>query len=518
MARGATITSIRISDQPGDLFAAVDLGSNSFQLLIARYSHGQLLIVDRLREMVRLAAGLDDRQQLDRASQDRAFDCLARFGERLRDIPAARLRAVGTNTLRKAKNPKAFISKAQRLLGHEIDIISGVEEARLIYVGVSRTLPAIAGEQLFIDIGGGSTELAAGKGFQPHTLESLYMGCVSMSHACFSDGVISAAAITRARKAARLELRPVEQRFRDMVWERVAGASGTIRATANVLAAMGSEQQEITADGLEKLLTLMVRQGHVNKLCLPGLTEERAPVFPGGVAILAEVMQALGIKQMLVAPGALRDGILYDLVGRATDEDSRAITVRAMEARYHVDREQADRVERTALLLFDQVAATWKLRQPALRQLIAWAARLHEVGLDIAHSHYHRHSAYLLAHSDMPGFNQNEQHFLASLVGAHRRKFNSAEISTMAPKGWARRAKRMAMLLRLAVLFNRSRTDEFPDRLMLKAQRRLMVVSLSGAWLDANPLTLADIEGEQLYLQAAGIQLQLVRLGATQDK
>jgi exopolyphosphatase / guanosine-5'-triphosphate,3'-diphosphate pyrophosphatase len=494
----------------------VDLGSNSFQLLIAKYSHGQLLIVDRLREMVRLAAGLDDAQQLDEASKDRAYACLARFGERLRDIPAARLRAVGTNTLRKARNPKAFLSKAQRLLGHEIDIISGVEEARLIYVGVSRTLPAIRGEQLFIDIGGGSTELAAGTGFNPHTLESLYMGCVSMSRACFPDGVISAVTVSRARKAARLELLPVEQRFRDMNWERVAGASGTIRAAANVLAAMSGEEQEITADGLEELLAIMIRQGHVNKLSLPGLTEERAPVFAGGIAILAEVMQALSIKRMIAAPGALRDGILYDLVGRATDEDSRATTVRAMEARYHVDRQQADRVERMALFLFDQVADTWKLHRPELRQLIAWAARLHEVGLDIAHSHYHRHGAYLLAHSDMPGFNQNEQHFLASLVGAHRRKFNSAEISTVAPKGWARRARRMAMLLRLAVLFNRSRTDEFPDRLVLKAQRRSLVLRLSGSWLDTNPLTLADIEGEQLYLQAAGIQLQLVRLSASE--
>ncbi len=468
--------------------------------------------------MVRLAAGLDASQCLDQASQDRALACLARFGERLRDISPSRLRAVGTNTLRKAKNPKAFISKARRLLGHEIDIISGVEEARLIYVGVSRTLPAISGEQLFIDIGGGSTELAGGKGFQPHTLESLYMGCVSMSRACFPDGVISAAAVARARKTARLELLPVEQRFRGMVWERVAGASGTIRAAASILAAMGGEQQQITADGLENLFAVMIQQGHINNLVIPGLTDERAPVFPGGVAILAEVMHALGIKQMTVAPGALRDGILYDLIGRTTEEDSRAVTVRAMQARYHVDREQADRVERTALFFFDQVAVTWKLQQPALRQLLGWAARLHEIGLDIAHSHYHHHGAYLLEHSDMPGFNHNEQRFIASLVGAHRRRFVPTEISAVAPKGWARRAKRLAILLRLAALFNRSRTDEFPEILVLKAQRRSITISLASAWLDANPLTLADIEGEQQYLQAAGIELELIRVGVDRGK
>ena len=502
------------ADPSGEFFAAVDLGSNSFQLLIAKYSHGQFLIVDRLREMVRLAAGLDSRQCLDQASQDRALACLARFGERLRDISPTRLRAVGTNTLRKAKNPRAFISKAQRLLGHEIDVISGIEEARLIYVGVSRTLPAIAGEQLFVDIGGGSTELAAGKAFQPHTLESLYMGCVSMSRTFFPDGVISAAAIAKARKAARLELRPVEQRFRGKVWERVAGASGTIRAAATVLAAMGGEQQMITADGVERLLAMMSTVPNVNKLVLPGLAEERGPVFPGGIAILAEVMRALDIREMTVAPGALRDGILYDLLGRATDEDSREVTVRALEARYHVDREQADRVERTVLMFFDQVDASWKLRKPALRQLLAWAARLHEIGLDIAHSHYHRHGAYLLEHSEMPGFNQNEQHFLACLVGAHRRKFVPAEISAVAPKGWARRAKRMAILLRLAALFNRSRTNDLPDILEIKAQRRSMTISLSDSWLEANPLTLADIEVEQKYLQVAGIELKLVRIGA----
>jgi exopolyphosphatase/guanosine-5'-triphosphate,3'-diphosphate pyrophosphatase len=505
---------VHAADPSGEFFAAVDLGSNSFQLLIAKYSHGQFLIVDRLREMVRLAAGLDSRQCLDQASQDRALACLARFGERLRDISPTRLRAVGTNTLRKAKNPRAFISKAQRLLGHEIDVISGIEEARLIYIGVSRTLPAIPGEQLFVDIGGGSTELAAGKAFLPHTLESLYMGCVSMSRTFFPDGVISPAAIARARKAARLELRPVEQRFRGKVWDRVAGASGTIRAAATVLAALGGEQQTITADGLERLLEMMSTAPNVNKLVLPGLAEERAPVFPGGIAILAEVMRALDIREMTVAPGALRDGILYDLLGRATDEDSREITVRALEARYHVDRDQADRVERTVLMFFDQVAASWKLRKPALRQLLAWAARLHEIGLDIAHSHYHRHGAYLLEHSEMPGFNQNEQHFLACLVGAHRRKFIPAEISAVAPKGWARRAKRMAILLRLAALFNRSRTNDLPDILEIKAQRRSMTISLTDSWLEANPLTLADIEVEQKYLQVAGIELKLVRMGA----
>jgi exopolyphosphatase/guanosine-5'-triphosphate,3'-diphosphate pyrophosphatase len=489
-----------------ELLVAVDLGSNSFQLLIASYSQGQLKVIDRLREMVRLAAGLDENQHLDAASQERALACLARFGERLRDIPPERLRAVGTNTLRKAHNPAGFLEAAQDALGHEIDIISGVEEARLIYVGVSRTLPAIEGDQLFIDIGGGSTELAAGKGFRPTMLESLHMGCVSMSRNYFPDGKISARRFARARTAARLELRPFTERFRRIAWERAAGASGTIRAAAAVAVDMGLTEQNITVNALRQLIDHMIEQGHVDKLGFSAMSAERVPVFPGGIAILIEVLQALRIEELAVAQGALREGILYDLIGRSTEEDSRTLTVRTMEKRYHVDGEQADRVEQTAVALFDQVAEDWKLNKPGLRQLLAWAARLHEIGLDIAHAHYHRHGAYLLEHSDMPGFDRNEQKMLASLVEGHRRKLVIDE-RAVAGKSWAKCGPRLAMLLRFAALFNRNRTDELPDLLQLTARGRTISLSLSADWLEANPLTSADIASEQNQLQAAGYEL-----------
>lgn len=489
--------------------AVVDLGSNSFQLLVADFNHGQLRVIDRLREMVRLAGGLDKNNQLDEESRQRALDCLARFGERLRDIPADRLRIVGTNTLRKAKESGDFMDQAQELLGHEIDIISGMEEARLIYLGVSRLLPFIDGKQLVIDIGGGSTELAVGKSYEPKKLESLYMGCVSLSNKYFGDGRITAKRFKKARTAARLELAPVGKGFRKAGWQRAAGASGTIRAVANILLETGLVKRNVTLDAVEKLIERTIEFGHVDKLKLPSLLERRAPVLPGGLAILVEVMRELKIDELEVTQGALREGVIFDLYGRLSEEDSRVRTIQSMEQRYHVDQGQADRVELTALALLDQVADQWKLDQPFVRQLLSWSARLHEIGLDIAHSQYQRHSAYLLEHADMSGFHRNEQRILACLVGAHRRKFSANHIAQEAPRKWSKRVTRMAILLRLAVLFNRSRSYAFPDLLRLEAAGRSITLGLNEHWLDENPLTLADLEQEQEFLAAADYELEL---------
>ncbi len=490
--------------------AAVDLGSNSFHLLVADFVHGQLRVVDRLREMVRIAGGLDKGKNLDEASQERALECLARFGERLRDIPQERVRAVGTNTLRRARNPDGFLGNAADLLGHEIDIISGIEEARLIFVGVTHSLPEVTGEHLVIDIGGGSTELAGGEGYQPRQLESMNIGCVGMSRKYFPNGKISRKRFDRARTAVRLELRPIAGTFRAREWKRVAGASGTIRTAAGILGELGWIEGPITVPALEQLIARMIRQEHADDLDLPGLSEQRAPVIAGGIAILVEVMDQLGIREVTTTQGALREGIIYDLVGRLGDEDSRVRTVRAMESRYHVDAEQAGRVQITAEALLDQVADTWKLNRSNIRNLLGWAARLHEIGLDIAHSQYHRHGAYLLQHADMPGFNRNEQSILACLVGSHRRKLSLAAISAIAPKGWAKKALRLAIILRLAVLFNRSRSYEFPEMLHMQVSGKSLSLGLPEDWLQANPLSLADLEMERDFLANAGYELQLV--------
>ena len=492
-----------------DVLAAVDLGSNSFHMVVARFAHGQLTVIDRLREMVRLASGLDKRDRLTDASQARALITLRQFGERLRDMQAGRVRVVATNTLRRAKSTGRFLQRAAKALGHPVEIISGIEEARLVYLGASHNLPRVDGPQLVVDIGGGSTEIIAGRGLEPTAMESLAMGCVSLSEGCFPGGQLSAKNFAKARLQVRLELEPVRSQFRKVEPAQVAGTSGSIRAAHAVLTALNRAPQGITVDGLEYLISEMVSAGRVSDLSLPELSNDRADVFAGGVAILVEVMRALALDRMTIADGALREGILYDMVGRLTDEDARVRTVRAMVARYQVDRAQAERVEATALNLCAQARESWELADDQ-QLLLAWAARLHELGLDIAHAHYHRNGAYVLENADMPGFPREEQQVLARLVLAHRRKVERAAFATL-PAPWQRPALRLAILLRLAVLVHRSRTGGATPELKLRVQGRTLRLQVSAAWLLSNPLTLADLERERDFLEEADYKLIIQR-------
>jgi exopolyphosphatase/guanosine-5'-triphosphate,3'-diphosphate pyrophosphatase len=491
-----------------DVLAAVDLGSNSFHMVVARYDHGQLVIVDRLRETVRLGAGLDEQGRLSREAVDRALQCLERFGQRLRDMRAESVRVVGTNTLRKARRKGAFLDRARECLGHPIEIIAGVEEARLIYLGVAHTTPHESGQRLVVDIGGGSTELIIGEGLAAKRLESLYMGCVSFSAEYFGDGGITEKRMKKARTAAQLELAPVVSRFRRSEWESAFGASGTLRAVNDVLLARGVAGGAIDRDGLEWLLQECLRAGSTDKLRLAGLAADRQDVLPGGLAILVEVFDMLGVENMRVADGALREGLLYDLLGRLTDEDARARTVRAMEGRFHVETAHADRVEATALAFLRQAREGWKLEDPLAEQMLAWAARLHEIGLDISHSHHNRHGAYLLQNADMPGFPREEQQLLAALVGAHRRKPSLETLEELMPP-WHLKAEYLIVLLRLAVLLHRDRGSRALPEIDIRVRGRNVELEFPKGWLDSHPLTAADLEQEVEYLQAAGFRLRV---------
>jgi exopolyphosphatase / guanosine-5'-triphosphate,3'-diphosphate pyrophosphatase len=491
-----------------EFLAAVDLGSNSFHMLLARVYHGQLIVMDRLREMVRLAAGLDERNRLDPASRELALACLGRFGQRLREVRADRVRVVGTNTLRKARKARAFIEDCEHALGHPVEIISGREEARLVYLGVAHTMPPEPGTRLVVDIGGGSTELIMGAGLEPRRLESLYMGCVGMTRMHFADGKLSRKRFERARTAAQLELRPVRAFFTQSGWQRAIGSSGTIRAAANMARMLGLSESGITPAAAEALIERMIDAGRVDRLALPGLSAERAPVFAGGISILIEVLSMLGVSHMEASDGALREGLLYDMLGRLQHEDARELSVKAMAARYHVDVEQAERVSATADRLFRQVQQSLGLDDARDRQLLAWAARLHEVGLDIAHTKYHRHGAYLLEHADMPGFPRNEQRMLAVLVGGHRRKLE-LDVLERLPPSWQRPARRLTVILRLAVLLHRSRTQEPLPGIELRVLVDGLALRVPEPWLAANPLTLADLRQEIEHLAGAGISLSL---------
>lgn len=491
-----------------EVIAAVDLGSNSFHMVVARHSHGQLIILDRLRESVRLGAGLDEQGRLKREAIDVALACLERFGQRLRDMKAESVRVVGTNTLRKAKRKGAFLDRARSALGHPIEVISGIEEARLIYLGVANTMPSEPGRRLVADIGGGSTEIIIGEGLHAKKLESLHMGCVGMSTRIFSDGVITEKRMKRARLAARLELEPVQTSFKNYGWDQAVGSSGTIRSVSDILRTRPGGDGDITPAAVESLLEQALRAGELAKLRLPGLTEERLPVFPGGLAILAEILSVLDIKTMKVADGALREGLLYDLVGRFRDEDARVRSVRAMQGRYHVDLLQASRVEATSLEFLRQTQTQWSLDEPFAEMVLSWAARLHEIGLDVSHSHYQKHGAYLLEHADLPGFPQEEQRILAGIVGAHRRKLQLESLEELMPP-WHIKAQFLIVLLRLAVLLHRGRSAEVLPKLELLPKPRALDIAFPKGWLEAHPLTATDLENEIEYLKSAMFRLRV---------
>jgi exopolyphosphatase/guanosine-5'-triphosphate,3'-diphosphate pyrophosphatase len=493
--------------------AAVDLGSNSFHMVVARAHHGQLAIVDRLREMVRLASGLSKGGLLDNESQDRALACLNRFGQRIRDMHAAQVRVVGTNTLRKARNAEGFLSAAEDALGHPVEVISGMEEARLVYLGVSHHIDGSSGLNLVIDIGGGSTELIVGEGFEPRELESLSIGCVALSQQCFDGGRLTRKRFQRARIAAIQELRPVAVNFSRIGWNLAVGSSGTIRAAQSVITGLGLDDDGITEASLETIIERMIEAHQIDKLALPGLGSDRAPVFAGGIAILVEFMREFKIERLTVSDGALREGLLYDMIGRRLHEDAREVSILALQKRFHVDTEQAGRVERTALALLDTVTADWGLTDPKYAQLLQWAARLHEVGLDIAHAKHHHHGAYLLANADLPGFGRLEQQLLAALIGNHRRRLDAmspagVSLESLRPE-WRGPIFRLIILLRLAVVMNRSRSNAELPEIRLSGGDNTLKVRFPKHWFSANPLTHADLIQEQAFLAERGFELKL---------
>jgi exopolyphosphatase/guanosine-5'-triphosphate,3'-diphosphate pyrophosphatase len=491
----------------GQVLAAVDLGSNSFHMVVARLEHGRLSVLDRIREMVRLGAGLDDQDCLSQDAVDRAIACLQRFRERLHSLNAASVRAVGTNTLRRARDRDAFLARASSALGHNIDVISGVEEARLVYLGAAHDLPGGNEERLVVDIGGGSTELIVGRGYDAERLESLYMGCVSISSAFFPNGRVTGKRFRLARIAARQELEPVAPRFRGQCGDRGYGTSGTIRATARMLSGDDNPSGIINRAGLNQLEKQLIDCRDLHRRRPAGLGDQRAPVFPGGLAILIEAFDALGIESMVAVDSALREGLLYDMLGRMTDEDARERSVRSLEARFHVDLGHASKVEASALDFFAQVTRDWDLGGELPRPLLGWAARLHEIGLDIAHAKYHFHGAYLLRNADLPGFTTGEQLLLSTLVGSHRRKLKRETFDAL-PSAWQIRALRLTVILRLAVLVNRSRSGESRPDIAIKVGKGGLAMKFPVGWLDAHPLTQADLQQERQYLSAMGIRLR----------
>ncbi|MGI8738698.1 MAG: exopolyphosphatase [Gammaproteobacteria bacterium] len=495
----------RISKAP-DTVAAVDLGSNSFHLIVVRIIDHRIHVLDRLKEMVRFGGGLDADDNITDAARERALECLGRFGERVARMPRDSVRVVATNTLRKARNANAFLRDAYAVLGHPIEIISGIEEARLIYLGVSHSVADTGGRRLVADIGGGSTELIIGQGFEPLHMESLYMGCIGMTQQYFADRKLNEEVWRRATIAARLEMRPVAHHYRHVGWETSFGASGTMLAVAKVARELGLCAEGISLEALRGIVKAVLDTGHIDKLDLPGLSRDRAPVFAGGVAVLQALMEGLKIEHMNVSDGALREGLVYDLVGRIRHEDVRTRTIEGIARRFQIDTEHTQRVEAAAFGLFEQVAEVWQL-DGSHADSLAWAARLHEIGLAIAHAQYQQHGAYLMENADMHGFSRQEQEILAVLVRSHRRRF-SRSIFAQVADDQCDRVMRLAVLLRMAVLLHRTRAARSDVVIhSVRAKNSKLEIEFQPGMLNEHPLIKADLESEQKFLSAGGFEL-----------
>ena len=491
-----------------ELLAAIDMGSNSFHLAIARVDHGEVKKVASMSEKVQLAAGLDENKNLTEAAQQRGLACLARFVGRLSSVQAKRMRIVATNALRQAKNGHEFIQKAAEILPKPIEIIAGREEARLIYLGVSHTM-ANSGRRLVIDIGGGSTELIIGEEFEPIHTESLQMGCVAFTKAYFSDGEINQKNFDKEVVAARKELSGIANTYKTAGWDTVVGSSGTIKACRQIIVNMGwsDAQENLTREGLEKLKEKLLKFKHISEVDFDGLKEDRRAVLPAGVAILYAVFDVLELNKLVYSDGALREGVMYDLLGRFQHEDIRDRSVQALMGRYNADPKQAERVVKTAQHLFDGVAKTLNLNSED-SDLLRRAAYLHEIGLAISHAGYHRHGAYLLQHSDIAGFSQIDQNHLSHLVAHHRRKLRSDSRVDVMKVGGSKLVY-LSLLLRLAVLLNHSRSDEMLPAIELSVdneqQWQLSVSGDAKQW----PLLVADLHDEQVQFKHWDIELNI---------
>jgi len=487
-----------------DTLAAVDLGSNSFHLQIGRVVDGQIYPLDAVREVVRIGGGLTAEKRIDRTTQAAALEALAKFGERLRGFPRPAVRAVGTNTLRVAKNAPQFLREARATLGFPIEVISGREEARLIYLGVAHSLPISAQRRLVVDIGGGSTECIIGTGFEPLLTESLYMGCVSFSLKYFPEGKVDKPRMKAAELAARQELAALVQDYRQAGWDEAVASSGTARAIENILRENEFAAEGITREGLDRLRTLLLKTEEADPDRIAGLRPNRAPVLPGGLAILIAAFDALGLETMKVSEGALRHGVLYDLLGRVQHRDMREATVAQFMRRYHVDTAQAERVKALSLKIYDALSPGADRDDDPDRLMLEWAARLAEAGLSIAHAAYHKHSAYVLSNADMPGFSRMEQARLARIVVAHRGKLRKVQDAGFEGADW-----KLVFALRLASLILRSRTDAKLPFLRVAADAGGFAIDLPQSWLDDNPLSADALDAEAGHWKAVDMKLEV---------
>ena len=501
-----------MKDQPlpsGTRLAAVDLGSNSFRLEIGRFAHGHINRTEYLKETVRQGNGLDADRNLTPEAMQRGWDCLARFGERLAGFKKNQVRAVATQTLREARNRDEFLARAHKILGVPIDVIPGREEARLIYQGVAHMLPQSSERRLVVDIGGRSTEMILGQGLEARTVESYRVGSVAWSMKYFPDGQFNPRAFDTAEIAAKAVLDEACNTYRAGAWDIAYGSSGTIGAVSDVLTAAGWAPGLVTREGLNWLLDRLLKCQSADRLKMEGMKEDRRAVIGGGVSVLRAVFDLLNIEQMQTAQGALRHGVLYDLLDREQDlTDLRSTSVQRLASKFDTDTLQAQRVSKVSKTLFLMVGAGLpSADSDRLQRKLQWAAQLHEIGSQISHSDYHKHGAYILDNADAPGFALSELHRLSLLVLGHRGKLRKLEVDFE-----DRQFVQQLLCLRIAVILCHARRDPDLKGLQLEAGNepgRLFVLNCRPGWSETFPQSAHLLQEEVLAWQKTSWNLIL---------
>jgi len=496
--------------------AALDLGSNSFHLVVARIVADDVQILHQLKLRARLAEGLDEDNLLSQEAIERGLDHLRIFAESLTDFGPDQVRIVATYTLRRAKNAREFVKAAKKIFPYPVEVISGVEEARLIYMGVAHTIYH-EGNRLVLDIGGGSTEIILGEGFDPKLRFSLSMGCVTYTRRFFSGGRITRKRMNNAIKAARTEIEVISEPLIRMGWEHCLGSSGTVQAILNCVVELNHQLSpdderkpsiaSVTLVDLEMLADTCIEAGNTMALSFTGISATRRDVFPAGLSVLIGLFHSLGIESICYSPAALREGVIYEMGDILAERDIRERTAQSLVTRYVVDIDQAKRVENTAHLLFNQVRKSWETATPELEQLLSWAALLHEVGLQINSRNSHKHAEYILKNIDMPGFNQEQQAILATLVRFQRKKIRKEEFAEFlfySPS----EINQMIVLLRLSVLLNFKRQDQLLPELKAQAVENQLSLKFPKGWLDAHEVFESRLEQEKRYLKMLEINLE----------
>lgn len=487
-----------------DIYAVIDLGSNSFHMLMVKVVGGSVQVIGRVKRKVRLAAGLNDNLVLSHKAMKRGWECLALFAERLQDIPPQNIRIVGTATLRLAQNVKTFLQEAEAILGQKVQVISGEDEARIIYLGVAHTSNSDS-NRLVIDIGGASTEVVIGQGFTPKLLSSLNMGCVTFLERYFSDQQLSEENFQAAIKAAEVAVQPIQQRFIAEGWQIAVGASGTVQAMQEILVAQGKDEV-ITLQRLEDIMQQAMACGPVEQLNILGLAQERKQVFASGLAILIALFRQLQIPGMTLSGGALREGVLYSMLPQLQDTNVRSRTVNSLMVRYFIDQQHAQRVAEMATELAEQLQSRWDLQRFEGHSMLRSGALLHELGLLIEYKNHHHHGAYIINHSDLPGFTRAQQQLVMALVYNHRADI-AREVIARQTMTSVLLTVRLTRILRLAVILSMRRRHEALPQVNISAKAETLTLHMPAGWLEQHPLMRAELEQEVQYQQQAGWEL-----------